>query len=110
VKILVVDDESWILEVLMKMLNRAGYEVITAIGPEMARQAASMQTFDLLLTDVEMPGTRGPALADELKARQPSLRVLFLSGSEPEDSLSGPLLQKPCKSEELIEAVGKALS
>lgn len=109
-KILIVDDEPDLVNLLIRILSRAGYEVIAAVGSEEARLAASVQTFDLLLADVEMAGTRGPALADELKAQQPSLRVLFLSGVESKESLPGPLIQKPCRPGQLIEAVGKALS
>jgi CheY-like chemotaxis protein len=80
--ILVVDDEQDILNFVQSALNRAGYTVVQAHSGDMALELfETLQvTFDLLLTDVVMPGMSGPMLVDRLLAMQPSLPVLFMSG------------------------------
>ena len=71
---------------------------------------------DLLLTDVIMPRLGGPALAARLRAKQPELRVLYMSGyTENTIALDGvlppgiKLLQKPFTSIQLLEMVGDVL-
>ena len=80
--ILVVDDEQEILNFVQSALNRAGYTVVQAHSGDMALELFEklQVTFDLLLTDVVMPGMSGPMLVDRLLAMQPSLPVLFMSG------------------------------
>ena len=77
---------------------------------------ATPTPFDLLLTDLIMPGTSGRALFDEIVARRPGTRVLFMSGYaedalSTEDSAVGPqqLLQKPFSAQTLVDRVDTAL-
>lgn len=104
-KVLIVDDEPDLLTVLALVLSSAGYEPTTALGPEAARDHARLFPFDLLLCDVEMPGTRGPDLAVELLAIRPSSRVLLMSGNAAEESVAFPLIRKPCSRNDLILAL-----
>jgi CheY-like chemotaxis protein len=80
--ILVVDDEQDILNFVQSALNRAGFTVVQAQSGDMALELFEklQVSFDLLLTDVVMPGMSGPMLADRLLSLQPSLPVLFMSG------------------------------
>jgi CheY-like chemotaxis protein len=80
--ILVVEDEDAIRQVAIRVLARQGYRVIAANSGEaaLAEAAALNRPIDLLLTDMVMPGMTGPELAKQLRAKQPSLRVLFTSG------------------------------
>jgi two-component system, cell cycle sensor histidine kinase and response regulator CckA len=80
--ILVVDDDPGILGLLENTLSRAGYRVLAADGGWNAIRAYenSVEPVRLLLTDVIMPDLTGPVLAERLRARQPDLRVLFISG------------------------------
>lgn len=80
--ILVVDDEQDILNFVQSALNRAGFTVVQAHSGDMALELFEklQVSFDLLLTDVVMPGISGPMLADRLLSIQPSLPVLFMSG------------------------------
>ncbi len=71
---------------------------------------------DLLVTDVIMPGMRGPEVARLLRARQPDLRVLFISGyadlsaaQKDEFDPGSNLLLKPFSPEQLLERVLKVL-
>ena len=81
--ILLVEDEKAVRAVTRQLLERNGYKVLEAPdGP--AALALVNRTpdvpVDLLLTDVVMPGMSGRDLADQLAARRPGLRVLYMSG------------------------------
>ncbi|MGH7520041.1 MAG: ATP-binding protein, partial [Gemmatimonadales bacterium] len=82
--ILLVEDEDPVRSVTRQLLERNGYTVLEAAdGLEalalVGEENGSVQ-FDLLLTDVIMPGMSGRQLAEHLKSRRPSLLVLFMSG------------------------------
>ncbi len=80
--ILLVEDEQALREVTRRILTGAGYRVILAEnGPEaLAAADAHPDTIHLLLSDVIMPQMPGPTLARKLLERQPSLKVLLMSG------------------------------
>ncbi len=86
--ILLVEDEAPVRAIARRVLSAAGYQVLEAADAAQARRLAEQNAgrIDLLITDVIMPGTRGPELAEELAGRAPGLRVLFISGYSP-DSL-----------------------
>jgi PAS domain S-box-containing protein len=81
--ILIVEDEPGIRALMAQSLRGLGYEVLEAADAEAALRLAAGRRIDLLLSDVVMPGLDGPALAEALAARQPELRVLFVSGYAP---------------------------
>jgi CheY-like chemotaxis protein len=62
------------------VLEQYGYHVTSAAGPAEAIDAARQTRFDLLVTDVVLRTGRGPALAQELRALDPQLKVLLISG------------------------------
>ena len=114
--ILLVEDEAAIRSFATRILTRHGYRVRAAAGAAEALglHAANPDPFDLLLSDVTMPGLPGPALVDELRAADPELRVLFMSGFVPGGR--GPtlpadagFLHKPFSGDELLRAVRAAL-
>ena len=80
--ILLVEDEEPVRAVAAHVLSQAGYRVMEAATPAQACEIFDRHANDiaLLLTDVVMPEMSGHTLADRLVARQPSLRVLFMSG------------------------------
>src|SRR5439155_12754853 len=79
-RILVVDDEEPVRRLVDRMLSDAGYRpVIASDGPE-AIDLAATQTFDLLVTDLMMPQMNGDELARRLRQKEPSLKVLYLTG------------------------------
>jgi DNA-binding NtrC family response regulator len=80
--ILVVDDEPNVRQLVESILEEAGYDVIGVGNADSAIKAFDNMARqpDLLLTDVVMPGMSGPMLVDQLLAKQPGLRVLFMSG------------------------------
>jgi CheY-like chemotaxis protein len=79
--ILVVDDEPEILKLVSAMLAANGYRVLSAAHGEQALRVFSTNPdIDLLLTDVVAPGMSGPMIADQIAARRPDIKVLFMSG------------------------------
>jgi DNA-binding NtrC family response regulator len=78
--VLVVEDEPSVRALAALLLESAGYAVLQAGRAEDAIALAESRSFDLMLTDVVMPGMSGSDLAAALWERQPELRVLYMSG------------------------------
>lgn len=78
--ILCVDDEENPLVLRKLVLQKAGYEVVTAQSAQEALQVLVSRTVDLVLSDHLMPGTSGGELAQQIKSRTPSLPVILISG------------------------------
>jgi two-component system cell cycle response regulator CpdR len=94
-KVLVVDDEPLVLDVVATMLADLGCDVETATRPEDALQRIGKQPdIDILVADVNMPGLDGRKLAFRAKQMQPDLQVLLLSGREHE-GYGFPIIRKP---------------
>jgi CheY-like chemotaxis protein len=116
-RVLVVDDEDAIRHFVDRTLRGAGYETTLAANADKARAiAASAGPFDLLLTDMMMPGMCGDELARHLRARQPDLRVLYLTGFADHLFATRPVLwryeaflEKPVTMTGLCEAVSLAV-
>jgi PAS domain S-box-containing protein len=115
-RILLVEDEPGLRDIARRVLVRAGFEVLTAAEPGEALTIAeaTQGQIDLLLTDVVMPGMRGPELAVLLQSSRPGLRVLLVSGYAAEivegHRADVPFLAKPFSSQTLLAAVDDALS
>jgi CheY-like chemotaxis protein len=80
--VLVVDDDAMMREVLVRILSRENYELLTAgSGPDgLALLEGRDSGLDLLVTDVSMPGMRGRELAERVRQRHPGIRVLYQTG------------------------------
>ena len=80
-RVLIVDDEESILQFVERVLRDAGYETTLAANANTALElAATHEQFDLLLTDLMMPGIQGDELARRLRQQHPELKVLYLTG------------------------------
>ena len=114
-RVLLVEDEAAVRELVERILRRAGFEVISAPDALVAmRTAAEAGPFDLLVSDVVMPGMNGIELARELRATRPDLRVLLISGyTEEAVGRVGPdgldLLSKPFTADELLGRIRQVL-
>jgi two-component system cell cycle sensor histidine kinase/response regulator CckA len=111
-RVLVVDDEESVRNFVSRVLREAGCSTTMASDGIEAIQAASNESFDLLLTDLMMPHMNGDEVARRLRAREPDLPVLYLTGYS--DRLfaermtlweSEAFLDKPCSVTGLLEAV-----
>ncbi|MGH9062910.1 MAG: response regulator [Acidimicrobiales bacterium] len=88
-RVLVVDDDSTVLEVLSGYLARDGFEVHTATEAEAALALAARVSFDLAVVDIMLPGRDGFALCRELR-QAAAMPVVFLSArGQEEDRVSG---------------------
>lgn len=116
-KILVVDDEATILKMMELVLANAGYSVITTKSPREALEIyGSGASFDLIITDYKMPEMTGIELEAEILRRDPSARILLVSGYGGIDTALEALnkgaidfLRKPFAPEALRDAVRSAL-
>ena len=116
--VLVVEDYDDLRELIEEILRSAGYHVMAArdgaAGLVLSREHPG--EIDALLTDIVMPNMLGPDLAEQMKAENPNLRVLFMSGhAQPVLGASKmltpdtPLIQKPFMAPELLERLREAL-
>lgn len=111
--VLVVDDEESVLRFVRRVLEEAGLKTIVARdGAEAVLTAALVGNIDVLVTDLMMPHMNGDELARRLRAEQPDLPVLYLTGFS--DRLFADRMQlweneafldKPCSVRGLLEAV-----
>jgi two-component system, NtrC family, response regulator AtoC len=85
-RILVVDDEAGIREFLADALEMAGHEVTPAASAEEAARALDRRSFDLVFTDLRMPGKDGMWLLRKLRAEQPEVEVVVLTAHGSVDS------------------------
>lgn len=115
--ILLVDDEQSVRAIVVKILRRANYNVLEAEDGAAALRISDTHTgeIDLLISDMYMPGLRGPEVAQALAPKRPGLRVLFMSGYADQDSRSGVpaganFLNKPFSGKELVTAVEAVLN
>jgi signal transduction histidine kinase len=80
-RVLLVEDEESVRTLASRLLRGLGYRVeIAATGVEAVARSQADGPFDVLVTDVVMPGMNGREVAAALRARQPGLPVLFISG------------------------------
>lgn len=118
-RVLVVDDEEIVREILRDMLARLGYEVLLAAG---GQQAVELYTtaagpVDAVIIDLVMPGMGGAETFDALRAIDPNVRALLSTGNSP-DGLTQELLDrgmvglvpKPYRMEDISRALSAALS
>lgn len=115
-RIMVVDDEPAVLSISGQMLERLGYEVEThSDGMDaLASFSREPEKFDLVITDLLMPGMTGSHLADGIFQIRPEVPVILCSGGEGDEKegKAGILrtLRKPFRIRELEDAVQRALN
>lgn len=114
--ILVVDDEPALTQLADDMLSIAGYQVTTCTSGHDALNILTQQRFDLLFTDLIMPGMTGYRLVHEVQRLYPDLKILLTSGyqiNQDQDYVSQELLDrlvsKPYGDKQLLKAVSECL-
>lgn len=79
-RILIIDDEVQIREMLEQMLTREGYEVVNAPDGKVGMKVCREQHIDLIITDIIMPEKDGIEMILELRHDFPNLKVIAISG------------------------------
>jgi EAL domain-containing protein (putative c-di-GMP-specific phosphodiesterase class I) len=113
---LVVDDEDALLRVHARLLTQAGYQVETAIDGSAAARALDSSSFDVILSDIDMPGMNGIQLLERVRARDLDVPVVLVTGSPSVDTAirameQGALryLVKPVAPDVLAKVAGDAV-
>jgi CheY-like chemotaxis protein len=114
-RILLVEDDAGVRDLLLDLLQNHGFEVQAAASAEAAQACARDHRFDLLLTDLDLPKMDGARLAAALTAEQSQLQVIVMSGYPDDGTIDAALgrrpafLRKPFTSDVLLAAIEEAL-
>ena len=119
-KILVIDDEPDILKLISKILEKAGYKVMTAENGRLADKLLNEYLFDLVITDIVMPQKEGLEIIFQLRENSPDTKILAISGGgkiEPAEYLdtaratgAHAIVKKPFEISHLLKKVEQLLN
>ena len=118
-RILLVDDEAPLLEMMSELLRRLGYEPEAHVNPQDALQAftADPARYDLVLTDEAMPGMPGTALARSVRKVSAGIPILIITGRAEEPLARGAteagvaqILLKPIEARDLAAALARHIA
>jgi CheY-like chemotaxis protein len=110
-QILVVDDDPRVREWLAEVLTGAGHRVFTAQDGLEARSLAMRHALEVVITDISMPNEEGLGMIRALHKALPQLKIIALSGQDPETLLDARLLgadaalRKPVASKIVLQCV-----
>lgn len=112
IRLLLVDDEAALTDLLKKYLERIGYAVDSCGSADeaLALFGENPQRYDLVLTDLTLPGMSGEAMLEKMRERDPEMRAIVASGYPYQPRL--PLvkfLQKPFLPKNLAEVIEEIL-
>lgn len=114
-KVLVVDDNQSICFALAATLESCGHDIETALSGEDAKRLLAITNFDVVLTDISMPGMTGIDLLDDVQRANPDTSVLIMTGDPTIETVTQALhggafdyLVKPIRPEEVKRAVNQA--
>lgn len=115
-RILVADDDRWLLESMADWLSGIGYQVQTASSIEHAKKACANGKFDLMLCDVRFEDGDGLSLLKRIRSKHPALPVIMMTGYAGPDAACEAIaagafdfLTKPIIDQELQTAIERAL-
>jgi CheY-like chemotaxis protein len=112
--VLVVDDEPSVAQAVATMLEGAGHSVGTASSAAAGLDLLANQRYDLLVTDITMPGMSGLDFALEARRRYPHVGVVLMSGYSTQLERGAkhpfPLLSKPFNEKELLASLAAEIS
>lgn len=115
-KVLLVDDDSFLLELTAHILNEANLRVVSFQKAHEALNAINGQSFDLLITDVQMPGLNGFELLAHFREKNPThIPAIALTGESNDQShylAAGffAVIQKPFQPDDLIKVITASLN
>jgi signal transduction histidine kinase/ActR/RegA family two-component response regulator len=117
-RILVVDDEASIVDILYDVLRLDGHQIETALNGRLALRKLQQQPFDVIISDLRMPGMSGQELFEQMKEMNSALlsRIIFTTGDVASQDTQGfleksgsPYLQKPFDLNEVRRLVQEIL-
>jgi CheY-like chemotaxis protein len=114
--VLLVEDDTIIRLTTADMLVNFGHSVANAADAAQAFQLLDKHTFDVMITDIALPGLAGDELAARAIGQQPGLRIIFASGYEtpkagrPRELMDPVQLQKPYNEQRLADALKAPVS
>ena len=117
-RVLVVDDDPDLAQLLRYLLvDQGGYDTVVASSAEEALERVAAEDWDVVLTDMHMPGASGLQLAEEIHGRQPRLPVLLMTSQPSVDTAVLAVRQsltdflvKPMDPQTTLKAVARALT
>ncbi|MDA8414069.1 MAG: response regulator [Desulfobacteraceae bacterium] len=116
-KILVVDDDPPILEMVCELLTANGFPALSCSTPEKALAFMELESFDAVLTDINMPGINGLDLLEKIHVRYPDIPVILMTaGAELNMTVKAirkgtfDFIMKPFNPVQLIHSVEKAVN
>ena len=119
-KILIIDDEPYILLMLKKMIEKIGHEVDLASNGREGMELFQKEQVDMVITDIIMPDKEGLEIILEMKKTHPDLKIIAISGGgriSPESYLecarhfgASRVFQKPFKQNEIVSAVKELMA
>ena len=115
-KILIIDDDKYILCIFSRILQKHGYDVDTAETGQEALEKIGNQKYDLALIDVKLPDTEGPNLLARINNIYPEMMKIVITGfpsledaTKVMDQGAIAYLVKPVKSEELVKIINEKM-
>lgn len=115
-RILIVDDEPIITDSIARLLEQQGHQVISASNGQQGLRRYCEEPFDLVLSDLVMPGMDGTEFVQRLRAIDPAARILILTGHVAPEQIKQlrkagavAVVNKPFKVEDLLAAIAEAV-
>jgi DNA-binding NtrC family response regulator len=111
--VVVVDDETRVLDSLQNLLESAGYAAHGFASAQALLTSRVWETFDLLITDIGMPQIDGFALCRRLQSERPGIPAILITGGkrllQEADGLGVPVFFKPVDADQLLRSVAENL-
>lgn len=114
-KVLIVDDEKDFLEIIAERISARGMDVSTATSAEDALNLIEEESYDAVIMDYMMPALDGFSALKLMKAKQPEVQIILLTGNVPDEKhmearALGALdvIEKPPDLNDLIQKIKKA--
>ncbi len=115
-KILIIDDEKIVLKSCLRILRRENYVIDTAVSGEEGLKRTEQENYDIVITDLMMPGIDGMKVLEVLREKQPEITVIIFTGFATVESARKALkmgafdyIPKPFTSAELRDVVSNAI-
>ena len=115
-RILIIDDQPEVREVMQRILTGAGYQVEVAAGGDLGIRLHEQQPFDLIMTDLVMPDKEGIETIMEIRRSDRKVKIIAISGFVETPYLESArllgadrILTKPCPRQRLLDTVRELL-